>query len=92
MSWVFTALERDLDAEENTYRTAITAIITILSINFSAIVQYHLSNGLSVVDQLVVLMVSFRIGPLYLSTNFKFPSYQLFCHLGSQWRHSWYVL
>ena len=77
MSWVFTALERDLDAEENTYRTAITAIITILSINFSAIVQYHLSNGLSVVDQLVVIMVSFRIGLLYLSTNFIYPSYHL---------------
>ena len=79
---------------EDTLKAAVTATITSLSINISAFVQYNLSDGLSVVDQLVVLMVSFRIGPLYLSTNFnlKFPSYQLFCHLGSQWRHSWYVL
>ena len=63
---------------EDTLKAPITATITSLSINISAFVQYNLSDGLSVVDQLVVLMVSFRIGPLYLSTNFKFPSYHLF--------------
>ena len=63
---------------EDTLKAPITATITSLSINISAFVQYSLSDGLSVVDQLVVIMVSFRIGLLYLSTNFKFPSYQLF--------------
>ena len=63
---------------EDTLKAPITATITSLSINISAFVQYNLSDGLSVVDQLVVLMVSFRIGLLYLSTNFKFPSYHLF--------------
>ena len=61
----------------DTLKTSITAAITSLSINISAFVQYNLSDGLSVVDQLVVIMVSFRIGPLYLSTDFKFFSYQL---------------
>ena len=63
---------------EDTLKAPITATITSLSINISAFVQYNLSDGLSVVDQLIVIMVSFRIGLLYLSTNFKFPSYQLF--------------
>ena len=63
---------------EDTLKAPITATITSLSINISAFVQYNLSDGLSVVDQLVVIMVSFRIGLLYLSTNFKFPSYHLF--------------
>ena len=65
---------------EDTLKAPITAAITSLSINISAFVQYSLSDGLSVVDQLVVIMVSFslRIGLLYLSTNFKFPSYHLF--------------
>ena len=62
---------------EDTLKAPITATITSLSINISAFVQYNLSDGLSVVDQLIVIMVSFRIGLLYLSTNFKFPSYQL---------------
>ena len=63
---------------EDTLKAPITAATASLSINISAFVQYSLSDGLSVVDQLVVIMVSFRIGLLYLSTNFKFPSYHLF--------------
>ena len=63
---------------EDTLKAPITAAITSFSINISAFVQYSLSDGLSVVDQLVVIMVRFRIGLLYLSTNFKFPSYHLF--------------
>ena len=52
---------------EDTLKAPITAAITSLSINISAFVQYSLSDGLSVVDQLVVIMVSFRIGLLYLT-------------------------